>query len=211
MELDAGAIGSAPGILEPSSLPPRPRRPPTHPNASFRTIAANRRWQGYRCRWSILHNRRDPRGLAASEDATFRSGRRAVPRFRDPLPASAPLPARISIWLRFGRLFAFALAGLDRLDPPRRRMVEDMAANVDEDVLAPYLALVVARSDPAVQLPDEDELARLYGSSSPSRVRRLLLIISNAAGWSWCAEDFGGDRSITIPGIAALMEPGETA
>lgn len=200
------ALSSAPGILEPSSLPPTPPPPrtqtplsaPLPQTADGRATAAD----GPSSTTAVI------REIAASEDATFRPVaalfRDFVIRCRQRAIASAHIDLAA-----FRRLFAFALAGLDRLDPPRRRMVEDMAANVDEDVLAPYLALVVAAATGG-PMPDEDELARLYGSSSPSRVRRLLDHLERG-GLVVVREDFGGDRSITIPGIAALMEPGETA
>ena len=47
-------------------------------------------------------------------------------------------------------------------------------------------------------MPDEEELGRLYGSASPSRVRRLLEHLERQ-GRIVVREDFGGDRSITVP------------
>lgn len=138
------------------------------------------------------------RELAASEGATFRP---ATALFRDfaircrqlgIASAHVDLPA-------FRRLFAFALAGADRLEEPLRGLVEQQAARVDDDVLAPYLALVIAAAsgDP---MPGEEELARLYGSASPSRVRRLLDHLERL-GLIVVREDFGGERSITVPGV----------
>ena len=138
------------------------------------------------------------RELAASEGATFRP---ATALFRDfaircrqlgIASAHVDLPG-------FRRLFAFALAGVDRLEEPLRSLVEQQAARVDDDVLAPYLALVIAAAsgDP---MPGEEELARLYGSASPSRVRRLLDHLERM-GLIVVREDFGGERSITVPGV----------
>ena len=138
------------------------------------------------------------RELAASEGATFRP---ATALFRDfaircrqlgIASAHVDLPG-------FRRLFAFALAGVDQLEEPLRGLVEQQAARVDDDVLAPYLALVIAAAsgDP---MPGEEELARLYGSASPSRVRRLLDHLERM-GLIVVREDFGGERSITVPGV----------
>lgn len=100
---------------------------------------------------------------------------------------------------RFRRLFAAAIAGLDRLDPTDRSAAEALVAGVDDDVLAPYLAMVVATmlGEP---LPDEDALARIYGSSSPSRIRRLLDHMERS-GLIVVREEFGGERRISLPAI----------
>lgn len=148
------------------------------------------------------------RELASSEGATFRPAAALFRDFAIRCRQRGIASAHVDL-AAFRRLFAFALAGLDRLDPHRRAQVEGMAGKVDEDVLAPYLALVVAAAT-GDAMPQEHELARLYGSSSPSRVRRLLDHLERA-GLIVVREDFGGERSITVPGIAALTAPGETA
>jgi hypothetical protein len=140
------------------------------------------------------------RELAASEGATFRP----LPGlFRDfaMLCRQRGIPSAHIDLARFRRLFACAIAGLDRLEGPARAAVEQLIEGVGDDVLAPYLALAVAEAlgDP---MPDEDELARLYGSSSPSRIRRLLDHLERA-GLIVVREEFGGGRIITVPGIAA--------
>ena len=138
------------------------------------------------------------RELAASEGATFRP---ATALFRDfaircrqlgIASAHVDLPG-------FRRLFAFALAGVDQLVEPLRGLVEQQTARVDDDVLAPYLALVIAAAS-GEPMPGEEELARLYGSASPSRVRRLLDHLERM-GLIVVREDFGGERSITVPGV----------
>jgi hypothetical protein len=99
----------------------------------------------------------------------------------------------------FRRLFAFACARLDRLDDAQRAAVEKLAENVEDDVLAPYLAICVAAAQ-GRSAPDEAELARVYGSSSPGRVRRLLDHLERM-GLIVVREDFGGERSIIVPGL----------
>ena len=80
---------------------------------------------------------------------------------------------------------------------------------VDDDVLAPYLAMLVATAlgEP---MPDEDGLALLYGSSSPSRVRRMLDHMERQ-GLIVIREEFGGDRSISAPNFADCMAANEPA
>ena len=99
----------------------------------------------------------------------------------------------------FRRLFAFASARLHELQSPMREAIEELAQGVPEDVLAPYLALAVAAAQgrPA---PDEDELARVYGSSSPSRIRRLLEHLERQ-GLIVVREEFGGGRTIIVTGL----------
>ena len=88
---------------------------------------------------------------------------------------------------------------IDRLHGEARTVVEGMTHSVDEDVLAPYLAMVVATAL-GEAMPDEERLALLYGSSSPSRVRRLLDHLERC-GLIVAREEFGGERSIIIPGV----------
>ena len=75
-----------------------------------------------------------------------------------------------------------------------------MVEGVEDDVLAPYLAMVVAATlgEP---IPDEDALARIYGSSSPSRIRRLLDHMERS-GLIVVREEFGGERAIMVQGAA---------
>ena len=52
----------------------------------------------------------------------------------------------------------------------------------------------------AAMLTDEDELARVYGSSSPSRIRRLLEHMERQ-GLIVVREEFGGGRTIIVVGL----------
>ena len=72
----------------------------------------------------------------------------------------------------FRRLFAFARSGIGRLSPHARMTIERLAEGVEEDVLASYLAPAIAAPNGRSRL-NKDELARVYGSSSPSRIRHL--------------------------------------
>ena len=70
--------------------------------------------------------------------------------------------------------------------------IERAAEGVEDDLLAPYLAILIAAST-GRPMPDEAELGRLYGSASPSRVRRLLDHLERQ-GRIVVREDFGGER-----------------
>lgn len=142
------------------------------------------------------------RDMAAEDGATFRPAatlfRDFATRCRQQGVASAhiDMPA-------FRRLFAFASAGVDRLDAAQRERVEAMAEGVADDVLAPYLAIVVSAAR-GHGTPDEDHLARVYGTASPGRIRRLLDHLEKT-GLIAVHEDFGGERTITVPGIEQVM------
>jgi hypothetical protein len=138
------------------------------------------------------------RELALSEGATFRPATALFRDFAIRCRQQGVASAQIDL-ARFRRMFACEIGGLGRLEGALRDRVEAMIAGVDDDVLAPYLAMLVAEvlGEP---MPDEEELARLYGSSSPSRIRRLLDHLERN-GLIVVREEFGGERVITVAGI----------
>ncbi|MAN13969.1 MAG: hypothetical protein CL945_04575 [Dinoroseobacter sp.] len=83
-----------------------------------------------------------------------------------------------------------------------RSTIERLVESVEEDVLAPYLTIAVAALHGRSR-PDEDELARVYGSSSPGRIRRLLhhLERSNLIA---SREDFAEVRTISGLGLDSI-------
>ncbi len=99
----------------------------------------------------------------------------------------------------FRRRFAHSLAGLDRLDDGMRAEIERLGVGVDDDVLAAFLLIARCAAE-GYNGPDEDELSRIYGTSSPGRIRRLLDHLERK-GLIVVREDYGGGRSITVPGI----------
>ncbi|MGB3166352.1 MAG: DUF87 domain-containing protein [Alteraurantiacibacter sp.] len=139
--------------------------------------------------------------MAAEEGATFRPASQLFRDFatrcrqRGVPSAHVDMPA-------FRRLFAYASAGVGRLEDGQRAEVERMAGDVADDVLAPYLAILVAAVE-GRGTPGEDTLARVYGTASPGRIRRLLDHLEKT-GLIAVHEDFGGERTITVPGIESL-------
>ncbi|MDP5102390.1 MAG: ATP-binding protein [Erythrobacter sp.] len=148
------------------------------------------------------------RELAASDDATFRPSASLFRDFAIRCRQRGVASAHIDI-NRFRRLFACQIGGLGRLEGKARTIAEQMIESVDDDVLAPYLAMIVAAAL-GEAMPGEDDLARLYGSSSPSRVRRLLDHLERS-GLIVVREEFGGERTIVVPEAADLINASQAA
>ena len=141
------------------------------------------------------------RELAAEEGATFQSSAVLFRSFALRCRQQGVASAHVDM-ICFRRLFAYASAGLDGLEPPARKAVERLAENVPEDVLAPYLTIAAAAAQGRAA-PDEEEVARVYGSSSPSRIRRLLDHLERQ-GLIVVREEFGGERTITVFGLEEI-------
>lgn len=141
------------------------------------------------------------REIADSEGATFRPATALFRDFAIRCRQRGVASAHIDI-ARFRRLFAYRVSGIDRVDSALRAHVDALVRGVEDDVLAPYLAIVIAATL-GEAMPEDEELARLYGSSSPSRVRRLLDHLERQ-GLIVVREDFGGDREIIVPGAKAM-------
>ena len=97
----------------------------------------------------------------------------------------------------FRRRFAMALAGITRADDPVYATLLHLARKVPDDVLAPFLVIARAAID-GEPCPDDDALARVYGTRSPGRIRRLLDHLEKS-GLIVVRTDFGGRRSLGVP------------
>ncbi len=169
----------------PDPLPPEPQSQPAAPPPPPETLPEQ----------SVEHVVRD---LAAKDGATFLPAAQLFREFAIRCRQNGVASAHIDM-ARFRRLFACEIAGLHLLEGSARETAAQMIEPVEDDVLAPYLALVVATMR-GEEMPDEEELARLYGSSSPSRIRRLLDHLERS-GLIVVREEFGGERSIAVAGI----------
>ena len=80
-----------------------------------------------------------------------------------------------------------------------------IARSVPDDLLAPFLLMARAAhgGDPC---PDDDELARVYGTRSPGRIRRLLDHLEKS-GLIVVRTDFAGKRSVGIPELGLSTAP----
>jgi len=141
--------------------------------------------------------------MAAEEGATFQSSATLFRDFAQRCRQQGAPSAHVDM-LEFRRLFAFAAAGLHELPETLRETIEELSQAVPEDVLAPYLAVAVSVARGA-SAPDEDELARVYGTSSPSRIRRLLEHMERQ-GLIVVREEFGGGRTIIVVGLEDLAD-----
>jgi hypothetical protein len=140
------------------------------------------------------------RQIALAEGATYRPASASFRDFAIRCRQAGIASAHIDI-ARFRRMFAHAVSGLDQLESEAQAAIAAAAEGVDDDCLAPYLAILIA-AHCGHAMPGEDELGRLYGSASPSRVRRLLDHLERQ-GRIVVREDFGGERSITVPLLPA--------
>ena len=148
------------------------------------------------------------RELALSEGATFRPATALFRDFAIRCRQNGVASAQVDL-ARFRRLFACEVGGLAQVEGAARTAIEALIETVDDDVLAPFLAMAVAASldEP---MPDENELARLYGSSSPSRIRRLLDHLERQ-GLIVVREEFGGERIITVANVVPISSASQAA
>ena len=102
----------------------------------------------------------------------------------------------------FRRRFAVAGAGLEELDEVLQARIMELAGAVEDDLLGPFLVIAKAAHAGETQV-DENELARAYGTSSPGRIRRLLDHLERQ-GLVVVREEFGGDRTVMVPGLEPL-------
>jgi len=140
------------------------------------------------------------RDLALAEGASFRPAAALFRDFAIRCRQRGIASAHVDL-ARFRRMFAYAISGLDRFAQAEREAIARAAEGAGDDVLAPYLALLIA-AHCGTAMPDAEELGRLYGSASPSRVRRLLDHLERQ-GLIVVREDFGGDRTIIVTAIPA--------
>ncbi|MFW2350469.1 ATP-binding protein [Qipengyuania sp.] len=102
----------------------------------------------------------------------------------------------------FRRRFAVAGAGLGELDEGVQARIMQLAGAVEEDLMGPFLVIAKAAHAGETQV-DEHALARAYGTSSPGRIRRLLDHLERQ-GLIVVREDFGGDRTVMVPGLEGV-------
>ena len=107
---------------------------------------------------------------------------------------------------RFRRRFAMAVAGVADPNAPQWEALNRLAASAPDDLLAPFLIIARAAMDGA-PCPEDEELARAYGTRSSGRIRRLLDHLEKS-GLIVVRTDFQGRRSIGIPELAMSTAAG---
>jgi hypothetical protein len=118
----------------------------------------------------------------------------------------APVPALAD----FRRLLSLALAGIDGEEDWADPLA--LAAALPEEMLAPFLRIARAAREGA-PCPDDGELARIYGTASIGRVKRMLGHMEER-GVIVIRTDLAGGRSIALPHLgwtSATTEAGRAA
>ena len=100
---------------------------------------------------------------------------------------------------QFRRRFALAVAGIYRPTDEEWAPLLQLSRSVPDDLLTPFLVIARAAMDEA-PCPDDEALARAYGTSSPGRIRRLLEHLEKS-GLIVVKTDYSGRRSIGIPDL----------
>jgi hypothetical protein len=103
---------------------------------------------------------------------------------------------------QFRRRFAMAVAGIYAPQEERWAELMNLARAVTDDWLAPFLVLARAAME-GEACPDDNELARVYGTSSSGRIRRLLEHLEKE-GHIVVKTDYGGRRSVGIPELGVF-------
>lgn len=138
------------------------------------------------------------RAMAGEPDVTFQSTPALMQDFSVRCRMER-LPAPGLDAVRFRRLFALALNGMEDSDDERWTDLLALARDVPDDVLAPFLAIgrAAVEGEPC---PDDEALGRLYGTHSLGRVRRLLDFMEREA-LIVVRTDYGGRRTVGVPGL----------
>ncbi len=108
----------------------------------------------------------------------------------------------------FKRRLAEAQAGVDEAarEQPEWDLVANLCSDLPDDLQGMFLRVAKAalRNE---NCPPDEELAAIYGTQSPSRVRRLLSYLEER-GVVVCRVDFRGQRIIAVPRLNAETAPG---
>ena len=104
--------------------------------------------------------------------------------------------------IQFRRRFAMAVAGIYAPQEDRWAELMALARAVPDDWLAPFLVIARAAIE-GEPCPDDNELARVYGTSSSGRIRRLLEHLEKE-GHIVAKTDYSGRRSIGVPELGVF-------
>ena len=183
-ELSA-SIATSDSVADPA---PRPERPEPEPEENRAAMV------------EILN------AMAQEEDCTFQSSTTLFQDFTIRCRMKG-ISIRGLDATMFRRGFAAALAGIE--DPEDERWLDllNLAKHVPDDALATFYVIARAAMD-GKPCPDDMELARIYGTSSPRRVQRLLDYLEKD-GLIVVRTDFSGKRSVGLPDLGVTTTPVE--
>lgn len=106
---------------------------------------------------------------------------------------------------QFRKRLAMARAGLfDESDESWTEALE-LASQLPEDMLGAFLLIARAAKESA-PCPSDTELAEIYGTRSPGRVRRMLSYIESR-GLLVARVDLSGKRTLTLPNLGWTTAP----
>jgi hypothetical protein len=142
--------------------------------------------------------------MAAEDGCTFQSPAKLFQDFSVRCRMQRLTAGHVDMAL-FRRRFAMAVAGVTDAGSDHWRDILRVAAPLADDLLAPFL--VIARAaQMGAPCPEDDELARLYGTNSRGRLRSLLDHYEKS-GLIVVRTDFSGRRSVSIPELGLATEP----
>jgi hypothetical protein len=144
--------------------------------------------------------------MAAEEDCTYRQTPALFQDFSVRCRMQRILNPGVDLFA-FRRRFAIAVAGEMAEDNQQWKAALHLSERVPDDLLAPFLRIARAAisGDPC---PSDDELARLYGTRSSGRIRRLLEYLEKS-NLIVVRTDFGGRRSVGLPDLGVSTAPAE--
>ena len=142
--------------------------------------------------------------MAAEEDCTFQQPARLFQDFTVRCRMNRLTAGHVDMTL-FRRRFAMAVAGVTDADKAPWKDILRVARVLSDDLLAPFLVIARAAHEGAA-CPDDEELARIYGTNSLGRIRRLLEHYERA-GLIVVRTDFSGRRSVAIPELSLSTAP----
>ncbi|WP_374591701.1 helicase HerA domain-containing protein [Novosphingobium sp.] len=142
--------------------------------------------------------------MAAEEDCTFQQPARLFQDFTVRCRMNRLTAGHVDMTL-FRRRFAMAMAGVTDADKAPWKDILRVARVLSDDLLAPFLVIARAAHEGAA-CPDDEELARIYGTNSLGRIRRLLEHYERA-GLIVVRTDFSGRRSVAIPELSLSTAP----
>jgi len=142
--------------------------------------------------------------MAAEEDCTFQQPARLFQDFTVRCRMNRLTAGHVDMTL-FRRRFAMAVAGVTHAGKAPWKDILRVARVLSDDLLAPFLVIARAAHEGAA-CPDDEELARIYGTNSLGRIRRLLEHYERA-GLIVMRTDFSGRRSVAIPELSLSTAP----